>query len=136
MAKSVKKYRNRIILQGMRFLGTTGLFEFERHEPQPFVVNLTLCLREMTAGRSDRLADTVDYGQVFAAVREIVEGTRYDLIEALAEAIASEVLIRFPSVDALDVTVRKPQAPVEGVFEYMGVRIFRERIIKKSDDKR
>lgn len=133
MTKSVNKYRNRIILQGMRFMGTTGLFEFERNQPQPFVVNLTICFREMAAGRTDRLSDTVDYGQVFAAVREIVEGTRYDLIEALAEAIASEVLIRFPSIDALDVCVQKPEAPVEGTFEYMGVRIFRERIIKKSE---
>jgi dihydroneopterin aldolase len=136
MSKSVKKYRNRIILQGMRFMGTTGLFEFERTEPQPFVVNLTLCFEEMKAGITDRLSDTVDYGQVFAGVREIVEGTRFDLIEALAEAIASEILIRFPLVDALDVCVQKPQAPVEGTFEYMGVRIFRERIIKRSDEKK
>ncbi len=136
MKKSVKKYRNRIILQGMRFLGTTGLFEFERNKPQPFIVNLTLWFREMTAGRTDLLEDTVDYGLVFAATREIVEGTRFDLIEALAESIASEILIRFPSVDALDVCVQKPEAPVEGTFEYMGVRIFRERIVKKSEETR
>jgi len=134
MARSVKKYRNRIILQGMKFMGTTGLFEFEREKPQPFIVNLTLCFREMTAGRTDRLEDTVDYGLVFSSVREIVEGMRFDLIEALAENIASEILLRFPSVDALDVCIQKPEAPVEGTFEYMGVRLFRERVIKKSDD--
>lgn len=118
----------------MKFMGTTGLFEFEREKPQPFIVNLTLCFREMTAGRTDRLEDTVDYGLVFSSVREIVEGMRFDLIEALAENIASEILLRFPSVDALDVCIQKPEAPVEGTFEYMGVRLFRERVIKKSDD--
>ena len=134
MAKKLNTYRNRIILKGMRFMGTTGLFEFERTTPQPFIVNLTLCFREMKAGGTDKLSDTVDYGLVFSSVRDIVEGTRYDLIEALAEAIAFKVFTGFPGVDALEVCVKKPQAPVEGKFDYMGVTLFRERVIKKTEE--
>ncbi|MBN1891584.1 MAG: dihydroneopterin aldolase [Clostridiales bacterium] len=132
MAKSIGKYRNQIILSGMRFTGKTGLFEFEREKPQPFVVDLVLCFRQMKAGRTDCLSDTVDYGKVFASVRDVVEVKRFDLIEALAETIAYEVLTRYPAVDAVEVSVQKPEAPVEGTFEYMGVRFFRERIVKKS----
>jgi len=116
-------------------MGTTGLFEFEREKPQPFIVNLTLCFIKMKAGLTDQLSDTVDYGRVFSLVRETVEGKRFDLIEALAEAISSEVMSAFPSIDAMEVIVQKPEAPVEGTFDFMGVRIFRERTIKISGRK-
>lgn len=131
MAKSIGKYRNRIVLKGMRFTGNTGVFDFEREKPQPFVVDLVLCFRQLKAGRTDCLSDTVDYGAVFVSVREIVEGKRFQLIEALAETISTEILNRYPPVDAVEVSVHKPEAPVEGTFEYMGVRFFRERIVKK-----
>ncbi len=52
---------------------------------------------------------------------------RYHLLEALAEHIASEVLTDFNLVNAVNVEVRKPEAPVNGVFDHFGVHIRRER---------
>ena len=60
--------------------------------PQRFEVDVELALNLQPAGLSDDLAQTLDYGRVFETCRQIVESTRFDLIEALAEAIAHEIL--------------------------------------------
>jgi len=127
VADAINLYANRIIMKGMKFWSYSGVLEFEKNEGQEFGVNLTLGFLELKAGHTDCISDTVDYGQVFAVVRDIVEGHKFDLIEAMAETIASEVLAQFQTVDALEIGVRKPNAPVEGCFDYMEARLFRER---------
>lgn len=127
MADGITGYSNRIIMKGMKFWSYSGVLEFEKNDGQEFGVNLTLGFLELQAGQTDCISDTVDYGQVFQVVRDIVEGRKFDLIEAMAESIASEVFNRFQAVDALEVGVRKPDAPVEGCFDYMEARLFRER---------
>jgi len=78
------------------------------------------------AGLSDELARTVDYGRVFDTCRQIVESTRFDLVEALAEAIAQELLSEFP-VDEVTVRVRKPMVKLGGTLRAVGVEIRRRR---------
>ncbi len=76
------------------------------------------------AGVDDDLSRTVDYGVVFETCRTIVESTSFRLIEALAEAIATELLADFP-IEAVTVRVRKPNAPIDGTFAWAGVEIQR-----------
>ncbi|MGH9068031.1 MAG: dihydroneopterin aldolase, partial [Acidimicrobiales bacterium] len=73
-------------------LGTHGARPEEQERAQPFEVDLDLELDLGPAGRSDALADTADYGRVVATVSAVVSGRRYALLEALAEAIAGELL--------------------------------------------
>jgi dihydroneopterin aldolase len=75
---------------------------------------------------SDALPDTVDYGRVFAMVRDEVEHRQYQLLEALAGAIVQRILGELP-VTAVRVQVRKPQVPLDGVLSYTAVDIQRQR---------
>lgn len=100
-----------IRLSGVRARGFHGVFEHERRDGQDFVVDVVLSVDLTRAGASDDLRDTVHYGEVAADIVAIVEGEPYDLIERLAEQIATVVLAR-PLVEAVEVTVHKPQAPV------------------------
>ena len=84
---------DRIELHGMVFQGRHGVLPSERVEPQPFEVDVVLALDLQPAGLADDLSRTIDYGVVFEEVRRIVESTSYRLIEALAEAIAQEILL-------------------------------------------
>ena len=118
---------DRILLEGMRFHGHTGVLDFEKRDGQEFLIDLALEFSTIRACETDRLEDTVHYGFVFETVRQVVEESRFDLIERLAGEIAARVLARYPAVLSVDVTVRKPQAPVQGRFNAMGVRIRRER---------
>jgi dihydroneopterin aldolase len=121
---------DRLTLRGMRFSGRHGVHAAEKERPQPFEVDLVLHADLERPSVSDALAETADYGPLFAIVRDIVTGDRsFDLIEALAGAIADAVLSATDPaiVDAVEVRVRKPQAPLPGSFESVEVSLVRRR---------
>ncbi len=120
------QYPDRILMTGMSFYGRTGYFSFEKENGQIFCVDLTLYFRDLKAVRTDELKDTVDYGAVFETVRALVEDNCFDLIEKLAGEIIHSVLAKYP-VDAAEILLRKPQAPIEGKFDSMAVSLYRER---------
>ena len=118
---------DRIMLNGMRFYGYHGVNPEERTLGQPYLVDLTAEMDLRPAGHSDRLEDTVSYSHIYRAVQSIVEGEPRQLLESVAEAIAAQVLADFP-VDAVTVTVKKPNPPVRGSsIRQSAVRIRRAR---------
>jgi dihydroneopterin aldolase len=117
---------DRIVLTGMRFYGYHGVFPEETRLGQPFVVDMELLADLREAGLQDDLTRTVDYGKVYTAVKEIVEGRPFQLIEALAERLAGHVLDHFPVTEVV-VRVHKPKAPIPGSFEGVMVEIRRGR---------
>ncbi len=86
-----------------------GVYPRERKAPQLVVVDLVLHTDLQVAGRSDHLADTIDYAALVARIRKAVAKSRFQLLEALAEHIADRCL-REPRIAAVDVTVAKPGA--------------------------
>ncbi|MDO4919206.1 dihydroneopterin aldolase [Kocuria sp.] len=120
-------HRDRIVLTGLGAVGYHGVFEKERRSGQPFFVDLVLHLDLRPAGTTDDLHLTVHYGEVAELVREIIIGTRFQLIEALAEELARTLLERFPAIAELEVTVHKPKAPIDVTFSDVAVSISRAR---------
>jgi dihydroneopterin aldolase len=117
-----------ILLEGMRFDAYHGVNPEERALGQRFSVDVVLAVDLRRAGQSDNLAHTVSYSAVYKVVRAIVEGEPRQLIEAVAEEIASVVLTEFPPVEHITVTVRKPEVPMKGaMLDAAGVRITRSR---------
>lgn len=122
-----ERQADRIFLEGLQFHGHVGVHDFEKANGQPFVLDVVLFCRQLLACDSDRLDETIDYGGAFERIRHIVETADCDLIEKLAGLVASDLLDRFELVRAVEVTVRKPQAPIRGSFSAVGVSIRRER---------
>lgn len=118
--------RDTIELLGVRAKGYHGVFPEERREGQDFVVDVVMTTDLSRAGASDDLADTVSYAEIAADVVARIEGEPLDLIEALGERIAADVLRR-PEVAEVEVVVHKPQAPVGVPFGDVRVRIRRTR---------
>jgi len=102
---------DRIVLQGISARGHHGVLDFEKVDGQEFVVDVALEVDLRRPGRSDVLSHTVNYAEVAADVVSLITGPSLDLIEALADKIALASLQR-PLVQAVEVTVHKPQAPV------------------------
>ncbi len=120
--------QDEILLEGMRFYGYHGANPEERVLGQRFSVDVAVAVDLRRAGESDDLADTVSYSAIYKLVRRIAEGEPRNLIEAVAEEIATEILLGFPSVIRVAVTVRKPEAPLKGaMLDAAGVRITRWR---------
>lgn len=121
---------DRIILRGMVFEGRHGLLEEEQQRPQPFRVDVELVLNLQPAAVEDDIAETVDYRDVYATCRQIVESTSFRLVEALAEAIAHELLAEFP-VAEVGVRIGKPAVDLGGPVEFVGVEIWRTRPVER-----
>lgn len=113
-----------LALLGLECWGHHGVFEHERRDGQPFVVDVVLGLDATAAAASDDLADTVDYGGLALAVKAAVERDPVDLVETLAERIAG-VCLTDDRVDWCRVTVHKPQAPIEATFRDVALTIHR-----------
>ncbi|MEO8570192.1 MAG: dihydroneopterin aldolase [Chloroflexota bacterium] len=116
-----------MVLANMLFMGRHGYYEHEMLTPQPFEVDVELALNLQPAGVDDDLDQSVDYGKVYDAVRQIVESTSFRLVEALAEAISHELLADF-EVTEVTVRLRKPEVQLGGPLDYAGVEIHRRRL--------
>jgi dihydroneopterin aldolase len=121
---------DRLALRGMRFSARHGVLPHEKVEPQPFEVDVILHADLSRASETDALDDTVDYSVLHELVGTIVNGPSFDLIEALAGAIARAVLAATDPtlVDAVEVRVRKPRAPLDGELDTVEAALFRRRL--------
>ncbi|HEU4792091.1 MAG TPA: dihydroneopterin aldolase [Nitrolancea sp.] len=120
--------RDQILLEGMVFYGYHGVYEEERRLGQRFVVDLEAACDLRPAAVSDDITRTVSYSDLFRITKSVVEGTPRALIESVAETIAAAILDQFPAIAEVAVTVRKPEAPIQGsVLRGVGVRIRRGR---------
>lgn len=112
-----------IEIYGLEVFAYHGVLERERLEGQPFLIDITLIAHDAGV-RSDKLSDTIDYTQIAAAVREVTTTTRFNLIEALAAAIAEALLSRF-DVSRVRVRVRKPEVELDGPVEFTAATVER-----------
>jgi dihydroneopterin aldolase len=117
---------DRIMLRGLRATGHHGVYDEERRTGQPFVIDVLLDVDTRAAAASDDVADTVHYGELAGEVLAIVTGPPVNLIETLAARIADVCLSR-PLVESVEVTVHKPEAPIDADFDDVVVSIVRGR---------
>lgn len=114
----------KVVLQGMAFHANHGVYPEEVQLGGRYIVDVELTTDDPT---SDDVSHTVDYSDVYARVRTITTGERYQLIETLAQRIADDVLARHARVRAVRVRVHKPHAPLPGVFDDVFIEIDRVR---------
>ncbi|KJS22320.1 MAG: dienelactone hydrolase [Clostridiaceae bacterium BRH_c20a] len=117
---------DKIFLKNLAFFGFHGVLQEEKNLGQKFFVDVELSLDLKEAGESDNVQDTVSYADIYQLVKDVVSDNRFNLIEALAENIAFEIL-KYEEITETVVRVRKPEAPVAGIFDYFGVEIRRKR---------
>jgi dihydroneopterin aldolase len=118
---------DKIIMENMGFYGYHGVLKEEKTLGQKFFVDAYLYLSLKKAGETDNLNLSVNYGEVYETIKGIVTNERFDLLEGLAERICSEIFSSYPLIQKLLIRIKKPEAPVSGIFEYFGVEIERER---------
>jgi len=120
----IPEHLDRIAVRGVTATGHHGVFDFEKREGQTFVVDVVLGVDTREAAATDDLARTVNYAEVAADVVALIVGEPVDLIETLAQQVADACLAR-DGVEAVEVTVHKPEAPVGVAFGDVTVTITR-----------
>ena len=118
-----------IVINGMTFYSYHGVTAEERTLGQRFIVDMSVETDLRAAGRSDDLKDTVNYTDLYKTVKAIVENEQYNLLEALAEATAQQILSLF-NVSSIWIRVKKPTPPIKGaLLNWVAVDVYREKKI-------
>lgn len=109
-----------IALKGLGALANHGVYDFERDRNQRFSADIVMWVE--TAGTADDIAATVSYADIADEAMAVLTGTAVDLIETLAETIASRVMSH-EGVVGTEVTVHKPDAPIDHPFADVSVTV-------------
>jgi dihydroneopterin aldolase len=112
-------------LHGLELFGRHGAEPEERERGQRFVFDVVVEVGDEAL--SDQIEDAVDYREVARAVRDVSEERQFALIEALAAAVADEILARFALVQRVRVRVRKPEVELDPPVEYSAASVERSR---------
>ncbi len=113
----------RITLKNCAFFARHGVHDEEEFLGQRFFVDAILDVEPGTALVDDSIEDTVHYGIAFTEIEKIITGRRRYLIEALALEVAQTLCSRFPQIRRAEISIRKPNAPVPGVLDYVEVTV-------------
>ncbi len=113
-----------IQLRGLRVLCIVGVLPEERERPQPIELDIDIYTDLSAAGKSDDLADTVDYGAAAEAATEICLSSKAQLLEHLAQRIADQLLLLTP-VSAVDITIKKIRPPIPVDINSTAVQVVR-----------
>ena len=122
-------FPDRLSLVDIRLSGRHGAVDGEQDESQAFEVDVILHANLSLAAQGDELSATVDYRVVAELARAVVEGPGVTLIETLAGDIAADILFATDAsvVDAVEVSVRKPEAALGVELETVEVTLLRRR---------
>lgn len=115
-----------IEVRGLRVLGRHGATAYEQDREQPFEIELSIETPTTAAAASDDLSRTVDYSKIVETVRQLVASSHFQLLERLAAAVATAVLVD-RRIESVTVTVRKLRPPLAADVETVGVRITRRQ---------
>ncbi|MGN0395448.1 MAG: dihydroneopterin aldolase, partial [Coprococcus sp.] len=120
---------DKIIIKGLEIFAHHGVFEEENTLGQKFIIDAELHISIREAGISDDINKSVDYGTVCADINNIMQEQNCNLIEAVAEKVATGILTKYPDIRAVELIVKKPWAPILMPIETVAVSIFRKKHI-------
>ena len=114
-----------IRIDNLEIYGYHGVYPEEKEKGQRFYVNAVLFLDVRTAGLTDDLEDSVNYGEVCHRLTEWMQERKADLLETVAEGLAERLLKTFPLLREVELEIRKPDAPIGLPFESVSVKLRR-----------
>ncbi len=118
---------DKILMHNLYFYGYHGVLGSEKILGQKFIVDVELKAELSEAGKTDFVDNTVSYADVYDDVKYLVESERFNLIEALGESIADTILRKYDRDTEVMVRVKKPEAPVKGIYDYFGIEMVRSK---------
>lgn len=117
---------DKIVVKNLEVFAFHGVFKEEKTLGQKFLISMELELDTREAAITLDLSKSVHYGELCHKVEEEFKRERYDLIETAAEKIAEFVLMEYPLVKAIRVTLKKPWAPIHRSLDTVYIEIYRK----------
>ena len=105
----------------MQFHAYHGIHQWEKSSGQTFIVDIDLS----RPGKTDSIEDTINYSDIFIEVKKIMEHQSHDLLEFVAELIASKIISKYP-INNIKVKIKKPEVKIQDAkLDYAAVEIYR-----------
>ena len=114
-----------IQIRDLEVFANHGVFPEETRLGQKFLLSLTMYTDTRKAGTGDCLEDSIDYGAVSHFMTDYMKQHTWKLIEAAAEHLAEELLLRYPLLKGVTLELKKPWAPVGLPLDTVAVKITR-----------
>ncbi len=118
-----------MIISGLKLYAYHGVREREKENGQFFMLDIVIYCDLLPAGTSDELFDTVSYSDVVKTVSKCFTERSFDLIEAAAQHVCDVLFATYDKINSIDITLKKPDAPIDAVFDHVAVRLLRDRIL-------
>lgn len=117
-----------ILIKNLDIFSYHGLNGEENVLGQHFVIDAIIFVKSTKNFFEDDIDKVISIAKLVKDIKNIVTNCRYNLIETLAERICKEMILKYSLILKIDITVKKPNAPIKDVyFDYVGVHILRER---------
>ena len=120
---------DKILIKDLEIFAYHGVLEEEKQKGQPFFVSAELYLDLREAGIKDDLSKTVNYATVCELINDVMTREKFDLIEAVAEAVAGAILLNYELIKEVHLVISKPMAPIPMSFDTVCVDIVRKKHI-------
>lgn len=118
---------DKIKLNRIELFGSIGVLEEEKTSSQRYWITVEIGVDLKSAGESDNLELTIDYSVVFLLCKSVMINSDFQLIEAYAESLAKRLFQEFEMAEIVSIEVLKPDAPIRGTFESVGIEVTRTR---------
>jgi len=119
--------RDKILIKGLNVFAFHGVNLEEKQDGQNFLLDIEALADLSVPCATDSVDDTISYSRIIKSAVRIFTAQKYDLIERAASALADGLLCEYPRIDSIKITVKKPDAPVKSVFDFVGTEITRAR---------
>lgn len=116
---------DKIIVKELKVFAFHGVNPEEQTDGQLFIVDITAHADLSKACESDDINDTVSYAKIIKIAQRVMTEQKDFLLERVAQRIATSLLNKFSMIEEVEVTVKKPNAPIKANFEYTAVSIKR-----------
>ncbi|MDD3367295.1 MAG: 2-amino-4-hydroxy-6-hydroxymethyldihydropteridine diphosphokinase [Lachnospiraceae bacterium] len=116
---------DKIKIKGLKVFAHHGVYAEETKKGQNFFVDADLYTGTRTAGLTDELEQSTNYGVVCHFITRYMTEHTCKLLEAVAENLAEQILLAFPLVEKIRLEICKPEAPIGLPFETVSVEVFR-----------
>ena len=118
---------DKIIIKDLRIFAYHGVNPEEKENGQDFVIDLIAELDLSVPCVTDNVEDTVSYAKIIKTVIAVFTAEKYDLLEKAAAVVCDAVLKQYKKIRAVEITLKKPEAPIKADFGFVTVQLRRVR---------
>ncbi len=118
---------DQIEIRGLTVFAYHGVNPEEKRDGQRFILDITADVDLSVPCKTDCVEDTVSYAKVMKTAIRVMQEASYDLLEKVSQRVAEQILEEYRPIERVEITLKKPDAPIHADFDYVAVHIVRCR---------